>query len=183
MPEPKVIEPVIPPVEPIVPSVIEPVIPPVEPPVEPPANEKTFTQTELNAINLKEKNKVYKSMGYKDEDEYKAAKQKHEDDLGVAEKLALKETDYTTALTRAEKAEAQLSVLSAGIPAKKAEKAVKLAATYDGETMDAKIAAMLVEYPEFKSNGGTAFGNPPGAPGGETKEQRLEKIFKASLTS
>ena len=46
-------------------------------------------------------------------------------------------------------AELKAEIIGRGVPADKADKVAKLAAGYEGETLAAKVEAVLVEFPEF----------------------------------
>ena len=155
----------------------EPVTP--KEPAEPP---KTFTQEEVNAINVKTKNKFYKDLGFKDEEAYKEDLATKQANMGAVEKLAAAELANSETLTRAEVAEAKVAVLELGVPKNKADRVIKLAKTYDGENMADKVAAVLKEYPEFKAAGVPAFGNGTGGENQESREEKLKKVFKANLT-
>lgn len=162
-------------------EVVEPEV--VEPVVEP-TPEKTFTQTEVNAMNMKSKSKYLKGLGFENEEDYKEALQKKKDNLSADEKIKAMEATSNEALSRADKAEAKLTAIELGVPTARLEKVLKLAQTYDGDDMNAKINEVLKEFPEFKAASGVPkFGNDlGGGKGGETKEEMLKKIFKASLT-
>lgn len=161
-------------------EVVEPVV--EKPEVVEPTPEKTFTQEQVNAINAKTKDKFLKSLGFESEDAYKKHLADEEAKKPLEEKLKGLETSNNEALSRAETAEAKLKALELGVPTKKLAKVIKLAQTYDGETMDAKIAEVLKEFPEFKTTGVPPFGNELGDKGGESKEDKLKKLFKAELT-
>jgi hypothetical protein len=145
-------------------------------------DEKTFTQEEVNAINIKTKNKFYKDLGFKDEEAYKEDLATKQANMGAVEKLAAAELANSETLTRAEVAEAKVAVLELGVPKNKADRVIKLAKTYDGENMADKVAAVLKEYPEFKAAGVPAFGNGTGGENQESREEKLKKVFKANLT-
>ena len=164
----------------------EPPTPPVtpkepEPPKEPAEPPKTFTQEEVNAINVKTKNKFYKDLGFKDEEAYKEDLATKQANMGAVEKLAAAELANSETLTRAEVAEAKVAVLELGVPKNKADRVIKLAKTYDGETMADKVAAVLKEYPEFKAAGVPAFGTPPGPGNPKTKAQINEEEFRKGV--
>jgi len=147
----------------------------------PVVEEKKFTQAELNAINAKTKTKFLKELGFDSEEDYK----KHLSDLEakkpLEEKLKTLETKQNEALSRAEKAEARLSVLELGVPKEKVDRVVKLAQTYDGETIDAKIEAVLKDFPEFKTAGVKPFGNAIDGKAGKTKEQIEADQFRKGV--
>jgi hypothetical protein len=146
---------------------------------------KTFTQEELNAVAAKTKNKarlaVLKELGYDSEEAYQKAKEEKEKKKPLEEKLKTKESEASEALSRAEKAEAQLEALKMDIPSGKVERAVKLARTYEGDTMKEKLEAMLKDYPEFKTAGFQKFGNKSGGSKGKTEAQIIEEQFKSGM--
>ena len=151
------------------------------PPVDPPA--KSFSQEEVNAINAKTKDKFLKSLGFESEEAYKTHLADKEAKKPLEEKLKAQETSANENLSRAETAEAKLKAIELGVPSAKLAKVIKLAKTYDGDTIDVKIAEALKEFPEFKTNTVPPFGNPPsGDKGGDSQEEKLKKLFKAELT-
>ena len=129
---------------------------------EPEVTPKTFTQDEVNALNAKtkeaERKALLKELGVEDtksvKDALKRIKEQEEAQKTETEKLqdAIKaeQEKVSTAEQRATIAEAQLEAIKSGVPAEKADKLVKLALTYDGETIADKIKAALEQFPEFK---------------------------------
>ena len=147
----------------------------------PVVEEKKFTQAELNAINAKTKTKFLKELGFDSEEDYK----KHLSDLEakkpLEEKLKTLEENNKEILSRADKAEAKLTVIELGVPAAKADKVVKLASTYEGETIKDKIDAVLKDFPEFKTAGVKPFGNAIDGKAGKTKEQIEADQFRKGV--
>ena len=174
----------------------DPTPPPETPVVEtPPVVDvpKTFTQEEVNALNAKtklsERQALLKELGVEDTKDVKAAlkKLKEQEDAKKTEAEKLQEaikaeqTKATTAEQRATIAEAQLEAIKLGVQADKAGKFVKLAMTYDGETITDKLNAVLVDFPDFK--GGAKldkFGNPV-KNNTPSKETDLSELFKKEL--
>ena len=158
-----------------------------------PKTPKTYTDEEVNAISAKAKTSeriaLLKELGIEDAKDAKEALKKYKEQEDAkkteAEKLqeAIKaeQTKATTAEQRATIAEAQLEAVKLGVPADKAQKMVKLAMTYDGETVTDKLNAVLKDFPEFK--GGSTldkFGNKvTNTP--TNKETDLEALFKKEL--
>ena len=173
----------------------DPTPPPADPtpaPVEKTEPEKTFTQAEVNALNAKTKTSeriaLLKELGIEDAKDAKEALKKYKEAEDAkkteAEKLqeAIKaeQTKATTAEQRATIAEAQLEAVKLGVPADKAQKMVKLAMTYDGETVTDKLNAVLKDFPEFK--GGSTldkFGNAIKNEGEKTLDKVAEEFAKA----
>lgn len=162
---------------------------PVEPATPAKPATKTFSQDDVNNLIAKESKaaveKVLSDLGVQDAKSAKEglAKLKEIQDAqkSEAEKLAADLAASTEKITEAEAraiaAEAKLAAISAGIPADKADKVVKLAAAYDGETITEKIDAVLQEFPELK--GQTAQQQtPPPAIGGKTNNQAVPEADK-----
>jgi len=154
----------------------------VEPVQEP---EKVFKQEDVNNMIAKERasatEKLLKELGVTDAKSAKEGlakfKEMQDAQRTEAEKLteSLKETQarITESETRAAMAEAKLAAISSGVPADKADKVVKLAATYEGASMAEKIAAVIAEFPELK-------GQPtPPSLGAKTNNDNLTDIDKA----
>lgn len=145
---------------PAAPPAAPPATPPAPPP-EPPAK-KEMTQTEIDALVAGAKKeggeKLWKKHGFESEkafedfltaskadaDAKKTESQKNQDAKDAAEKRERE------ANARADKAEAKAEALSLGVSPEKADRFIKLAMTYDGDTMKAKVEAALKENPEFK---------------------------------
>ena len=146
---------------------------------------KTFTQEDVNNLIAKEtraaQEKILKDLGVTDAKSAKEglAKLKEMQDAQkseaekLAETLKATETAKAEAEAKASAAEAKFAAIAAGVSPDKADKVVKLAQTYDGETMQAKIDAVLVDFPELK-------GQPAPAPqiGGKTNNQNLSDVDK-----
>ena len=148
---------------------------------------KTFSQEDVNNLIAKEsraaQEKLLRDLGVTDTKSAKEglAKLKEMQDAQkteaekLAADLAASSEKITAAETRALAAEAKLEAIASGVPADKADKVIKLAAAYDGETMADKIKAVLEEFPELK-------GQPPAAPapqiGGKTDNQNMSDIDK-----
>jgi len=157
------------------------------------ASTKTFTQEEVNALNAKtkqsERQALLKELGVEDTKDIKAAlkKLKDQEDAQKTETQKLQDAidaekgKATTAETRATMAEARFEAVKLGVPADKADKLVKLAMTYEGETVTDKITAVLVDFPEFKGGGKLdKFGNAV-TNIATTKETDLSELFKKEL--
>jgi phage protein D len=69
--------------------------------------------------------------------------EKYKAELEAEKKARLEEAGKRTA------AELRAEIIGKGVPADKADKVAKLAAGYDGETIAAKVEAVLAEFPEF----------------------------------
>jgi galactitol-specific phosphotransferase system IIB component len=125
-----------------------------------PESQKTFSQEDVNNLIAKEsKNAVEKILK----------------DLGVQDaKSAKTEAAKTEAEAKANAAEAKFAAIAAGVPVDKADKVVKLAMAYDGETIQDKISAVLAEIPELK---GQPQAQAPSL-GGKTNNQATSDIDK-----
>lgn len=122
---------------------------------------KTFSQEELNSIigttKQKEREKILKELGVEDvnnvKDALKRLKEKQEAEMTEVERHKKQNEELTKKLTEIENAkntaETKSLMLMKGIDKDKIERALKLANTFDGETIDQKIDMMLKEYPEF----------------------------------
>lgn len=146
---------------------------------------KTFTQEEVNALNAKAKNKFLKELGFENIEAYKKHLADVEAKKPLEEKLKGVEAAKAEALTRAEKAEAKLAAIEAGVSSKKADKVVKLAQTYEGDDIAAKIKAVLEDFPELKGDPSAPkdkFGNPVGEKKTKSRDKELEDIFTKALT-
>lgn len=138
-----------------------PSTPPANPPADPPAK-KEMTQAELDTLIAGAKKeggeKLWRKYGFDNEKAFddflttskaeaeakKSETQKEKDAREAAEKREKE------ALARADKAEAKAEALALGVPADKADRFIKLAMTYEGDTVQAKVKAALAENPEFK---------------------------------
>ena len=146
------------------------------------AEEKTFTQQDVNNLVARESKaaveKLLKDAGLSSEgDDYKASLKAFKE-WQDSQKTEIERT--TEALTTAEKAkqeaeakaqqlERQISALSKGIPADKADKYLKLAEAYvdDATDFDKAIELALKDFPVAEKGVGGAGGNP--APTGKGK--------------
>jgi len=124
-----------------------------------PVTAKTFSQDDVNNLIAKESKKatekLLKELGIEDTTNAKAALKAYKDaeeakkteSEKLQEAIKAEQTKATTAEQRATLAEAKLEAIQSGVPKEKAEQVVKLAMTYDGETVKDKISAMLKDYP------------------------------------
>ena len=161
------------------------VTPVVEPEKQEPAA-KTFSQEDVNNLIAKEsKNaveKILKDLGVQDAKSAKEglAKLKEMQDAQksesekLAESLKATEAAKNEAEAKANAAEAKFAAIAAGVPVDKADKVVKLAMAYDGETIQDKINAVLTEIPELK---GQPARQAP-ALGGKTNNQATSDMDK-----
>ena len=125
------------------------------------ADAPKFTQSQLNDLIAKEAGKreekatlaVLAKMGFKTIEEAEAFNKTRQESMTQAEKdkakLAELETTAQTAARERDEAKAEVAALKAGVPADKVAKVVKLAAGYDGDTMEEKITAFLADFPDF----------------------------------
>jgi len=138
-----------------------PSTPPANPPADPPAK-KEMTQAELDTLIAGAKKeggeKLWRKYGFDNEKAFddflttskaeaeakKSETQKEKDAREAAEKREKE------ALARADKAEAKAEALALGVPADKVDRFIKLAMTYDGDTVQVKVKAAIAENPEFK---------------------------------
>jgi hypothetical protein len=120
-----------------------------------------YTDKQVNDLIAKEASKrqekatadLLLKMGFKTLEDVDAFNKSRQESMTQAEKdkLAIqeKETAAQTASRERDEARAELSAMKAGVPADKVAKVVKLAAGYDGDTMDEKISALLADFPDF----------------------------------
>jgi hypothetical protein len=120
-----------------------------------------YTDKQVNDLIAKEASKrqekatadLLLKMGFKSLEDIDAFNKSRQESMTQAEKdkLAIqeKETAAQTAARERDEARAELSAMKAGVPADKVAKVVKLAAGYDGDTMDEKISALLADFPDF----------------------------------
>lgn len=153
------------PTQPATPATTPPVTPaaptPTAPATEP--EKKSLTQAEIDALVAGAKKegaeKNWKKHGFASEKEFDdfltaakadadAKKTEAQREKERADKL---EAEKAEVLSRVEKAEAKAAALEAGVAKEKVDKLVKLLPTYEGETVEAKIQAILVDFPEFKA--------------------------------
>lgn len=156
---------------------------------------KEMTQDDLNALvsgSRKEgAEKIAKQHGFVTADgkpDVKAldafiadAKKRIEDDKTAEEKdkeqREKDRKDREAAEARALTAETKAAALEAGVDPKKINRAIKLIATYEGDTPADKVAALLAEFPDFKTNGKPL---PDGGIGAGIKNQHLSDKEKAA---
>ena len=131
------------------------------PPVTEPAEQPKYTDKQLNDLIAKESGKrqekatadLLAKMGFKSIEEVEAFNKTRQESMTQAEKDKLKiaeqEAAAATNAKERDEAKAEVAALKAGVPADKVAKVVKLAAGYDGDTMDAKITALLADFPDF----------------------------------
>lgn len=131
------------------------------PPATEQAEQPKYTDKQLNDLIAKESGKrqekatadLLAKMGFKSIEEVEAFNKTRQESMTQAEKDKLKiaetETAARTAARERDEAKAEVAALKAGVPADKVAKVVKLAAGYDGDTMDAKITALLADFPDF----------------------------------
>ena len=160
-----------------------------------------YTDKQLNDLIAKEAGKreekatlaALAKMGFKTIEEAEAFNKTRQESMTQAEKdkakLAEIETTAQTAARERDEAKAEVAALKAGVPADKVAKVVKLAAGYDGDTMEAKITALLADFPDFvkgqTGTGGTAanVGRQTGQQGVSDEERLLAIARKqAGLT-
>lgn len=145
--------------------------------------EKTLTQSEVNRLVAGAKKnateKLLKDLGVETAEGAKDALAKFRE-RQEAEKTELErvqgETDKErksreAAEARAEAAESRFTAISKGVPADRAERVVKLAGSYEGETPEERIDAVLAEFPELKGQPG-APANLGGPSGGQEKSEK-----------
>lgn len=137
---------------------------PAQTPATPPAPEPEqpkYTDKQLNDLIAKESGKrqekatadLLAKMGFKSIEEVEAFNKSRQESMTQAEKdklkLAEQESAAATNAKERDEARAEVAALKAGVPADKVAKVVKLAAGYDGDTMEAKITALLDDFPDF----------------------------------
>ena len=125
------------------------------------AEQPKYTDKQLNDLIAKESGKrqekatadLLAKMGFKSIEEVDAFNKSRQESMTQAEKDKLKiaeqEAAAATNAKERDEAKAEVAALKAGVPADKVAKVVKLAAGYDGDTMDAKITALLADFPDF----------------------------------
>lgn len=123
--------------------------------------EKTYTQKDIDSmmggIKADAQKKLLKELGIEDvgsaKEGLKKLKEMQDAQLSEAEKLksqiAELEKAKADAHSLAEAASAKFVAVAKGVPADKVDKVVKLAGSYDGETVEAKIDAVLADFPEI----------------------------------
>lgn len=147
--------------EPVKVPVSEPVKEPVTEPVKEPEDKK-YTDKQLNDLIAIKKTeaekkaieKVLKELGLTKQEELAELKKLRQESMTEAEKkdaeLKAKNEELEAAKAEAIKIKLEAEALRAGIPADKVDRAVKLAALYEG---DDKVAQVLKEFPEFAKEG------------------------------
>ncbi len=148
-----------------------------------PAPAKTFTQEDVNAIVARESKaaveKLLKEAGIAPEGDYKAAlkafrewqdSQKTELEK-VTGALSASEKAKAEAEAKANALERQITAMSKGIPADKAEKYIKLAEAYINDKTDfaAALDLALKDFPIAEKGVAGSGGNPPPANGNDKK--------------
>lgn len=133
--------------------------PAIQPAPEP--EQPKYTDKQLNDLIAKEAGKrqekatadLLAKMGFKSIEEVEAFNKSRQESMTQAEKdklkLAEQEAAAATNAKERDEARAEVAALKAGVPADKVAKVVKLAAGYDGDTMEAKITALLADFPDF----------------------------------
>jgi hypothetical protein len=160
-------EPTTPVVAPITPTPAAPVTPPATTPAaDPPApaaEAPKYTDKQLNDLLARDAGKEVKKLlaeaGFDPTGDIKAdlAKLKTIRDGQLTDEQKRAERDkeiegkMTTAQREASEAKAETAALKAGVPADKAERVRKLALAgdYEGATEAEKVAAVLLDFPEF----------------------------------
>jgi hypothetical protein len=164
MPEP-INAPVVAPVTPAIPDAPVTPVAPVAPvdPIAPAAEVAKYTDKQLNDLLKRDASKEAKKMladaGFDTSGDLAAdlAKLKTIRDSQLTEEQKRTERDkeiegkMTTAQREASEAKAEAAALKAGVPADKAERVRKLALAgdYEGATEAEKVAAVLLDFPEF----------------------------------
>lgn len=168
------------PVAPVAPATdpAAPAAPAGTPPATPAADEKIFTQEQVNDFvakgTAKEIEKLAKDLGVSDvkglKDAAKKLKEYQDSQKTEAEKnaeaLRVAAAEKETLSTENATLKAQLAAFQLGVKSDQLEKVVKLAGTYEGETVEDKIKAVIKDFPSFVAatpqGGVVAFGGPSG---------------------
>ena len=150
--------------------------------------EKLYSNSEVNAISLKNSDKavkkLLKELGIEATDEGKAtAKQILADAKAAKEKPADKPAEdngkYEAAMQKIAMAQGTIALIGRGVPAEKAARFAKLldlsgavdeAGEIDEEGMGAAVDALLKDWPEALGKAGDKIGFKIGSDGKETKE-------------
>lgn len=131
------------------------------PATDPAPEQPKYTDKQLNDLIAKEAGKrqekatadLLAKMGFKSIEEVEAFNKSRQESMTQAEKdklkLAEQEAAAATNAKERDEARAEVAALKAGVPADKVAKVVKLAAGYDGDTMEDKITALLADFPDF----------------------------------
>lgn len=155
-----------------------PAAPAGTPPAMPAADTKTFTQEQVNDLiakgTAKEIEKLAKDLGVSDvkglKDAAKKLKEYQDSQKTEAEKnaeaLRVAAAEKETLSSENATLKAQLAAFQLGVKSDQLEKVVKLAGTYEGETVEDKIKAVIKDFPSFVAatpqGGVVAFGGPSG---------------------
>jgi vacuolar-type H+-ATPase subunit I/STV1 len=146
---------------------------------------KTFTQEDINRVIGEAKKssvaKVLKELGIEDVENTKEGMKKFKEwqdsQKTESEKLTGKLTEYEKSLQEKDKQvndlNAKFTALSKGVQTDKVDKVIKLLSAYEGETIDAKIDAILTEFPEYKK------GSAPASIGGQSTGQQTNSLDSA----
>jgi hypothetical protein len=129
--------------------------------------EPKYTDAQLNDLIAKEASKreakarteLMEKLGVKTPEELDALKKLREEKMTESEKAAaaIKEKDdaLVKAKEEADNARAEAEAMKRGVPADRLARFVKMARTFDGETMAEKIEAAIKEFPEFAAKSAT----------------------------
>jgi hypothetical protein len=152
---------------------------------------KKHTDKGVNDIVARNKTAWLKSLGFATMAEAKAAmtelktlRDKGKTELERQQDL-LKANEQAAAVAKAdaELARGMVEAINLGVRAEKAERFVKIAVTYDGETIKDKVTQALADLPEFKSTAGKRLpsvnAKSGGGEAGSKQEQALADLRKA----
>jgi len=159
-----------------------------------PAEAAKYTDSQVNDLiaknTAKEAAKMLKEAGLEstgnikqDLAPFKAWK---DSQMSEGEKLTARakelEAANSEAVARADRAEAKAEALARGVSADKADKIVKLATSgvYEGDSIAAKIEAVLAEFPDFVSKTGQAFGMRTQTDTASAQDVALQAAYKAA---
>ena len=147
---------------------------------------KTYSEEDLNGIIARKtkeaKTKALEEAGITPE-EIKSWKEEKEASKTATQKMedALKaeKTGRTTDQQERDLAKAELTAIKAGCDPKRSDKLVKLAMTYEGETISEKVASALKDFPTFKLTGEPFGGKPKNEADNDTEKMKatLNDIF------
>lgn len=131
--------------------------------------------------------KFYKKHGFESEKDFdafvsaqKAAEDAKKDEAQKAnERLTALEKEKAEIQARADRAEAKSEALAQGIDPAKIDRFMRIALTYDGETVADKVKAAIADNPEFKvGSAPQSFGAP--TKGQATGQEAMKaEVFKA----
>lgn len=169
------------------------------------SGEKTFTQSEVNAMMAKEKNEgkraILKSLGFKDEEgakksieEYnKYLESKKTDDEKKTEALKTAKSEKDEALKRAIEAESKLACYNAGVSKDYIDDVMLIASSKvtEEKTLDAVLEEMKKDkkYESFFSensssnSGGTGSNAGHSSQGGSSKDNYGERLAKQTIAN